>query len=115
MQKLLNERLKPVPKIKEDGDFGQQTERLIKLFQALNSLGIDGIVGPKTWAILSGIAKTPLKPTIPLTTTASASWLTYAKGEIKQKEIKGAEHNPRIIAGFSIESDPIAVIKSLNK
>lgn len=35
--------------VKIDGDFGILTEQAVKEFQKLNSLRIDGIVGPWTW------------------------------------------------------------------
>jgi peptidoglycan hydrolase-like protein with peptidoglycan-binding domain len=36
---------------KQDGLFGPITDKLTRTFQRNNSLGADGIVGPKTWAI----------------------------------------------------------------
>jgi len=35
-----------------DGDFGIKTEQAVKMFQKLNHLTSDGIVGAKTWAAL---------------------------------------------------------------
>lgn len=35
-----------------DGDFGKLTQTAVKNFQKANSLDVDGIVGPKTWAAL---------------------------------------------------------------
>lgn len=35
-----------------DGDFGKRTELAVKDFQKLNNLGVDGIVGSKTWELL---------------------------------------------------------------
>ena len=37
-----------------DGIFGSTTETMVKRFQAANGIGADGIVGPKTWAALTG-------------------------------------------------------------
>lgn len=35
-----------------DGDFGRKTENAVKAYQDEHGLTIDGIVGPKTWAVL---------------------------------------------------------------
>ncbi|MBE9118169.1 peptidoglycan-binding protein [Lusitaniella coriacea LEGE 07157] len=36
-----------------DGVFGTRTENVIRYFQSVTNLPIDGIVGPDTWALLS--------------------------------------------------------------
>ena len=41
-------------KLYEDGIFGKLTEEAVKQFQAKYGLVADGIVGPHTWAIISG-------------------------------------------------------------
>jgi len=46
-------------KLKEDGDFGPNTEKAVKKFQFENYLTTDGIVGPKTWDMM-GLASTDL-------------------------------------------------------
>lgn len=38
---------------KIDGVKGKQTKRAIKDFQEANGLKVDGVVGPKTWSVLS--------------------------------------------------------------
>ena len=45
-----------------DGIFGQNTERAVREFQEENGLGVDGIVGPLTWAKLTPIGGGRPKP-----------------------------------------------------
>jgi len=98
LQNLLNKKLTPTPRIKEDGVFGPNTDKLLKKFQAANNLGIDGIAGPKTWAALKDVTKPSPKLAALAVVPASAPWVSFARNEVNQKEIKGSKNNPRIIA-----------------
>jgi peptidoglycan hydrolase-like protein with peptidoglycan-binding domain len=41
--------------ISVDGEFGGQTEAALRAFQRSRSLVPDGIIGPRTWAVLDTI------------------------------------------------------------
>ena len=45
----------PCGKYGADGDFGSATESAVKSYQQYEKLGVDGIVGPATWAKLLGV------------------------------------------------------------
>ncbi|MEP0903682.1 peptidoglycan-binding protein [Leptolyngbya subtilissima AS-A7] len=45
--------------MKVDGVFGLKSERAVKSFQSRSSLKADGVVGPKTWAVLSKVGSSP--------------------------------------------------------
>lgn len=38
-----------------DGDFGNETDRVLRTFQLANGLEVDGICGPKTWEALNAV------------------------------------------------------------
>lgn len=65
-----------------DGLYGINTELAVKLFQARNSLAVDGVVGPQTWERLFGAeassAPTAIRPVV----NASTGWLlgSYTDG-----------------------------------
>ena len=44
-----------------DGSFGKKTENAVKDFQKMKNLIIDGIVGTKTWMLLSAVAPKVIK------------------------------------------------------
>ena len=97
LQELLNAKLRPPPGLQVDGDFGPATETAVRNFQAQARLGVDGIVGPNTWAALQ---TAPANSGGTGTTTivkSEPAWLKIARGEIGQKEMAGSQHNPRII------------------
>jgi hypothetical protein len=49
--------------IEDDGDFGQNTETAVKVWQKAHGLLDDGVVGPKTWAVMA-IATTDISETL---------------------------------------------------
>lgn len=52
LQKLLNEKINAGLNI--DGCFGGKTKSAVKLYQTMNKIESDGVVGPMTWAKLQG-------------------------------------------------------------
>lgn len=52
LQQRLNQRVTPSPRLSPDGDFGNETDRAVKTFQAFNRLKVDGVVGLRTAAAL---------------------------------------------------------------
>jgi uncharacterized protein (TIGR02594 family) len=98
LQKLLNQRLSPSPNLRTDGHFGSRTEAAVRLYQASVGLGIDGVVGARTWAALeTGIVTNPAAAISVSATYPDAPWMAVAMREIGQRETLGTLHNPRII------------------
>lgn len=52
LQQVLNERYPSLPRLAEDGVFGEQTEDRVKRFQRESGIAADGVVGPITWSRL---------------------------------------------------------------
>ncbi len=61
LQRTLNARLNPSPKLTVDGEFGLDTEQAVKEFQTKKNLTADGIVGEDTWKAL-GVLVTSIPP-----------------------------------------------------
>ena len=77
-----------MPKYGADGDFGSATEKAVKQFQRDWNLQQDGVVGPKTWAMLQS---TPGKEilytvTIPHLPAATADEVVNKFGGEKKAE-----------------------------
>lgn len=45
-----------IPTVREDGRYGPATAEAVRIFQLLNGLSSDGIVGPSTWDTLVGVS-----------------------------------------------------------
>ncbi|CCN35597.1 conserved hypothetical protein [Vibrio nigripulchritudo SO65] len=113
LQNALNKLLNLSPKMSTDGQFGKNTDRYVREFQAKLSLGVDGIVGKDTWITieqlltnktaiitLNFIQKSAYNLRNLLTRRGENSWVKIAEKEVDpkiSKEIKGPKHNPRII------------------
>lgn len=102
LQDLLNNLLKLNPKLATDGNFGPRTDAAVRKIQAQLNVGVDGIVGPKTWQALEGKkhGKPVLTPPI-VVDTITNNWMQIALREAGQKEIPGSQDNPRILAYHS--------------
>ena len=87
-----------------DGQFGQDTENAIQLFQArsTNSAGepleIDGVVGPETWEALFGFGSVPpIDDAVPARSSLAQSVLEIAAREIGVREkLLGTNRGPRV-------------------
>ncbi|HEU4324626.1 MAG TPA: peptidoglycan-binding domain-containing protein [Roseiflexaceae bacterium] len=49
-----------------DGLYGPQTEAAVRVFQLLNGLEVDGVLGPETWARLNDPGATPAEAVVPV-------------------------------------------------
>lgn len=98
LQELLNTHLQPSPNLPKDGDFGARTEAAVRLYQASVGLGVDGVVGARTRAALeTGLVTNPAAAAPVWASNPNAPWMAVAMQEIGQREIRGAQHNPRIL------------------
>ena len=58
-----------------DGKFGAKTEEAVKVFQRAHSLTADGIVGPKTWAVIGNISESNIPNDHLSNVMVSRDWL----------------------------------------
>jgi hypothetical protein len=97
LQELLNN-FHPPSHLNVDGEFGPRTEAAVRVFQASIGIGIDGVAGPITLAALKkGVLTSHTVEASIQVNLKDAPWMAVAMREIGQKEIRGPEHNPRII------------------
>jgi uncharacterized protein (TIGR02594 family) len=103
LQLLLNGALKPSPKLKPDGDFGQRTHDTVVRFQRERRLPADGVVGPQTWVALGQKPAPVFMPPAP--SAVGAPWVDIAIAELGVHENAApGQHNKRIIEYHSATS-----------
>lgn len=56
LQRTLNRRLKPSPKLATDGDFGPNTQKAVKAFQKQAKIAVTGEIDAATWKALGPLA-----------------------------------------------------------
>lgn len=54
LQRILNAWYPDQPRLAVDGQFGARTEARVRLLQQRAGLAVDGVCGPRTWAVLLG-------------------------------------------------------------
>lgn len=89
MQELLLKHGHDLGKWGADGKFGDATETAVRLFQSINGLYVDGIVGVKTWAALEADAVKALSYTVTirgLTEQAARNLVAQYGGEMQASE-----------------------------
>lgn len=105
VQAELNLRVTPKPNLAVDGIFGQLTDAAVKRFQAANRpLGVDGVVGPKTHAVLFPEGKPqPVFHNVPFLSqpTSDTCWAA-STAMMTNKSIADVIRRTRA-AGFDIE------------
>ena len=77
-----------------DGNFGPKTLELVKDFQQANSLTVDGVVGPLTWAALPADPDTPR-----LARGATGSAVSGLQKGLKKFDVPNSPTDPGPIDG----------------
>ncbi|MGV3625109.1 MAG: peptidoglycan-binding protein [Archangium sp.] len=89
-----------------DGKFGPNTERAVKAFQRANGLTVDGLVGAKTRAALSGgsVPTTPTTPTTPGGDVSTSRTKTSTIDGVSTYKVAG-KNGLAFKSGMSIDAD----------
>lgn len=104
LQARLNE-IYPDPPVAVDGNFGPITRHQVINYQRDQGLGVDGVVGPKTWMSLFGEAL-PGQPELPEIEGQDPSYLKWALGKVGVIEVPGSGDNPEIVGWLKLTDVP---------
>lgn len=87
LQNLLLAQGYKLPQHGADGDYGSETVKAVKEFQKNNGLDVDGICGPKTWAVLrAATSAVKYSVSIPgLTKTVAETIIAKYGGEMTEE------------------------------
>ena len=79
LQRTLNARLAPSPRLATDGEFGPATTSAVKAFQAAHKIEVTGRVGPQTWVALGPLLTSD--PPVPDPSVVNAEQLERAPAD----------------------------------
>lgn len=82
-----------------DGHFGENTETAVRQFQRINALTADGIIGPKTRAVLDSDDALP-RPVAAERETATVTEAAAALPELRQ--VLAVQNIAKLLGGFSL-------------
>ena len=106
LQQLLNDQLRPSPRLTVDGKFGNLTRNAVVRFQEKNWLSNDGIVGPATWSTLEKRDKYVILHNVQLIPqhTPSTCW-SAALAMLLGRQASMSPGNARTAAGGGLFND----------
>jgi uncharacterized protein (TIGR02594 family) len=73
------------------------TEAAVRLYQVSVGIPVDGVAGPETWLFLEKGLRLQQTASFSSKRDPDVPWMTIAKKEKGQKEIRGHQNNPRIL------------------